>query len=205
MSVKRSFDFVFALLLMVLMAIPAIISILWILTSSGRPIFYRQERMKTPQKSFMLWKFRTMTNVDKDAGVSGGHKESRITPEGRWLRKLRFDEIPNLWNILRGDMSFVGPRPPLRVYVERFPGLYAEVLKSRPGLTGLATLHYRKEEERLLAACETPEEADEVYSRRCVPKKAQIDIIYSRHSNICFDFLIVFQTMGTMFRRNYKP
>ena len=205
MSVKRSFDFVFALLLMVLMAIPAMISSVWILASSGRPIFYRQERMKTPQKAFMLWKFRTMANVDKDAGVSGGHKESRITPEGRWLRKLRFDEIPNLWNILRGDMSFVGPRPPLRIYVERFPDLYAEVLKSRPGLTGLATLHYRKEEERLLAACKTPEETDEVYSRRCVPKKAQIDIIYSRHSNICFDFLIVFQTMGTMFRRNYKP
>ena len=103
--------------------------------------------MKAPGVPFHLWKLRTMTVVREDSGVSGGDKAARITPVGRFLRRARLDEIPQLWNVIRGDMSFVGPRPPLRLYVERFPALYAEVLKSRPGITGLATLHFHAHEE----------------------------------------------------------
>ena len=97
---------------------------------------------------------------------------------GRFLRRSRLDEVPQLWNVLKGDMSFVGPRPPLRLYVERFPELYAKVLQSRPGVTGLATLVFHRHEEKLLAACRSAAETDAVYARRCVPRKARIDLIY---------------------------
>jgi lipopolysaccharide/colanic/teichoic acid biosynthesis glycosyltransferase len=111
------------------------------------------------------------------------------------------DEIPQLWNILRGDMSFVGPRPPLRSYVERAPALYAAVLRSRPGLTGLATLHFRRHEERLLARCFTPQETDSVYARRCVPRKARLDLIYQRRPNLCADVAILWKTVMQVVNR----
>ena len=104
-------------------------------------------------------------------------------------------------------MSFVGPRPPLREYVERFPELYAEVLKSRPGVTGLATIRFHKHEDRLLARCQTAAETDRIYTRICVPRKARLDLIYQRNQSTCYDFDLVFQTIGNLFRRrtSQKP
>ena len=148
-----------------------------------------------------MWKLRTMTVVAADAGVSGGDKAARITPTGAWLRARRLDEFPQLFNILKGDLSFVGPRPPLREYVERFPDIYGAVLKSRPGVTGLATLVYHRHEEMLLARCATPEETDAVYARLCVPRKARLDLIYQKHRNICFDIQLVIATIANLFRR----
>ena len=199
---KRLFDLFFASLLVVVLGpvILLLIGVIW--WKQGRPIFYVAERMKTPTDSFGLIKFRTMTVVDTDAGVSGGDKAMRITPLGATLRAKRLDEFPQLWNILRGDLSFVGPRPPLREYVERFPDLYADVLKSRPGVTGLATIRFHKHEERLLARCQTAEETDAVYARVCVPRKARLDLIYQRNRNVCYDLAIVFQTIGNLFRHN---
>ncbi|MFE3835859.1 sugar transferase [Pseudogemmobacter sonorensis] len=198
---KRLMDLVLALVLGGVLLLPGLALALWILVKSGRPVLYRSERMKTAQVPFDLWKFRTMTVSAADSGVSGGDKAARITPEGRILRRFRLDEIPQLWNILRGDMSFVGPRPPLRLYVERFPETYAQVLQSRPGLTGLATLRYHRHEERLLSACRTAEETDRVYSSRCVPRKAQLDGIYQRNRNICGDFVILLETARRVCRR----
>lgn len=198
---KRIFDLFFASLLVVILG-PIILYLIWVIwRKQGRPLFYVAERMKTPTESFGLWKFRTMTVVDEDQGVSGGHKDMRITPLGARLRAKRLDEFPQLWNILRGDLSFVGPRPPLREYVERFPDIYAEVLKSRPGVTGLATIRFHKHEDRLLARCSTPDETDDIYCRVCVPRKARLDLIYQRHQSTCYDFDLVFQTIGNLFRR----
>lgn len=197
---KRLFDLVLALVLAVLL-LPVTLGLsLWILIRSGRPVFYLSERMKTPDQPFQLWKFRTMRVSTGDSGVSGGDKTDRITPEGRILRRYRLDEIPQLWNILRGDMSFVGPRPPLRQYVERFPALYAAVLRSRPGVTGLATLRYHHHEERILAECHTPAETDSAYSRRCVPRKAHLDLLYQRNPGFCHDVMIVFETVLRVIR-----
>ncbi|MEX5728044.1 lipopolysaccharide/colanic/teichoic acid biosynthesis glycosyltransferase [Rhodovulum iodosum] len=198
---KRAFDVALALLLgVVLLPVLALVLLaIWVL--DGRPLFYVSERMRAPGRPFMLWKLRTMRPVDTDSGVSGGDKASRITRTGRALRKFRLDEIPQLWNVLRGDMSFVGPRPPLRAYVERFPALYGEVLKSRPGITGLATLTYHAHEERLLAPCRTPEETDAVYARACVPRKARLDLIYRRHASICYDIVLLARTAGRVLRR----
>jgi len=195
---KRLLDIAVATILLVLL-FPLIV---WIAVRlrvrEGPPVLYLSERMKTPEKSFRLWKFRTMTVVEDDEGVSGGNKRHRITPTGKWLRRYRLDELPQLWNVLRGDISFIGPRPPLRSYVEQFPELYGEVLKSRPGVSGLATLAYHKTEERLLARCRTAEETEEVYTRRCVPRKARLDLIYARRRNVCWDMRLMF---ATIFRR----
>ena len=198
---KRLFDLFFATLLIAVLGPILLLLLLWLLWKEGRPLFYVAERMKGVDQPFMLWKLRTMTVVDTDTGVSGGDKSARITRTGDWLRSRRLDEFPQLWNILKGDISFVGPRPPLRQYVEANPELYAEVLKSRPGVTGLASITYHKHEAALLARCETSEETDAVYSRLCVPAKARLDLIYQRHQNMCFDFDIVFQTIGNIFRR----
>ena len=199
---KRLFDLFFVTLLIVILAPVLLALLLWLLLREGRPVFYVAERMKGIDQPFNLWKLRTMTVVESDAGVSGVDKNTRITPTGAWLRGKRLDEFPQLWNILRGDLSFVGPRPPLREYVERYPEIYREVLKSRPGVTGLASISYHRHEAALLARCTTPEETDAVYTRICVPAKARLDLIYQRHQSMCYDFDLVFQTIGNLFRRN---
>lgn len=198
---KRVFDLFFVSLLLVILAPVLAGLLLWLLWKEGRPLFYVAERMKGVDQPFRLWKLRTMTVVDEDSGVSGGDKAARITPTGAWLRRRRLDEFPQLWNILRGDLSFVGPRPPLRQYVEAYPEIYAEVLKSRPGVTGLASITYHKHEDALLARCATPEETDAVYGRICVPAKARLDLIYQRNQSMCYDFDLVFQTIGNLFNR----
>lgn len=200
---KRLFDLTLALVTATVLALPFSLLVVVLLIREGRPIFYVSERMRAPGRPFRLWKLRTMTVVQADSGVSGGDKSSRITATGRFLRRSRLDEIPQLWNVLRGDMSFVGPRPPLRSYVERFPGLYGEVLKSRPGITGLATLRYHAHEERLIAECRTAAETDAVYSRRCVPRKAALDLIYQRHQSLCFDLSLIIETASRTFLRRF--
>lgn len=202
---KRLFDLFFASLLVVILAPVFVWLVAYILIKQGRPLFYAAERMKAPEEPFTLWKFRTMTVVPQDQGVSGAHKAARVTPTGAWLRRRRLDEFPQLWNILRGDLSFVGPRPPLREYVERFPEVYREVLKSRPGVTGLATIRFHHHEDRLLARCTTAAQTDDVYCRICVPRKARLDLIYQRNQSTCYDFDLVFQTIGNLFARRKRP
>ena len=192
---KRSFDLVLALLLTPLIATLFLIVLVTLIFNEGRPYVYAAERMKTPTRSFRLWKFRTMSVVEEDAGVSGGDKQARVTRMGRILRRTRGDELPQLWNIFRGDISFVGPRPPLREYVERFPEIYAEVLSVPPGVTGLASIHYHAHEDWVLSRCATPEETDAAYCRRCIPAKARLDMIYARHASVCFDLVLIWRTL----------
>ncbi|MDB6452680.1 sugar transferase [Falsirhodobacter sp. 20TX0035] len=199
---KRLFDLALVLMLVAVLAVPFGILCLALLVLEGRPLFYVAERMKAPGQPFALWKLRTMRPAGPgEAGVSGGDKADRISPLGQILRKTRADEIPQLWNVLRGDMSFVGPRPPLRQYVERFPNLYAQVLRSRPGITGLASLYIHRFEERILSACTTPEETDAVYCRRSIPRKARLDLIYQRHAGLRLDMALMAATLQRVLRR----
>ena len=195
---KRLFDILFALAILPLVAPVALVLALLLWLTQGRPLFYAAERMKTPTEAFRLWKFRTMTVVQADAGVSGGDKAGRITPMGRLLRRFRLDEVPQLWNILRGDISFVGPRPPLRQYVERFPEIYAQVLRQRPGVTGLASIHYHRHEEWLLARSQSAAETDRLYCSRCIPAKARLDLIYARHATVCLDLRLIGRTLARL-------
>ncbi|MFU8863917.1 MAG: sugar transferase [Rhodobacterales bacterium] len=194
---KRILDIVCALGLSMFLLPVALVIAVMILLIDGRPVLYKSERMKTPDQAFLLWKFRTMRPVEGDSGVSGGDKVDRISPMGRFLRRSRLDELPQLVNVLRGDISFVGPRPPLRRYVERCPALYNKVLQQRPGLTGLATLVYHRTEENLLASCLSAEETEAVYMRRCIPRKARLDLLYAAKRSILLDIRLM---LGTVFR-----
>ena len=188
---KRLFDLFWLALLAPILGSMLLVAIALVWLRQGRPIFFRSERMRAPDQPFDLWKLRTMSVDPADRGVAGGDKAARITPLGRILRRSRMDELPQMINILRGDLSLVGPRPPLREYVDRFPDLYAQVLRARPGVTGLASLVFAAHENRLLARCTTPEQTDAVYARICVPRKARIDMIYQRHQSVAFDFWLI--------------
>ncbi|MDG1280514.1 MAG: sugar transferase [Pseudorhodobacter sp.] len=202
---KRALDLVMVAILLVLVGLPFLCLLAVMLLVEGRPLFYVAERMKSPDQPFNLWKLRTMRPAGPERGVSGGDKRARITRFGAFCRRVRADEVPQLWNVLKGDMSIVGPRPPLRDYTDRFPELYRQVLQSRPGITGLASLRYHETEERLLAPCLDAAAVDHVYATRCVPRKARLDLIYQRHQSLCFDLVLIWET-GTrvLLRRVFR-
>ncbi|WP_090113918.1 sugar transferase [Limimaricola pyoseonensis] len=191
---KRMLDVTLALVLLALLWPVMIGLVLLLLVVEGRPIFFLHDRMSTPTRSFKLVKFRTMRCHGEAGGVTGGDKAGRISRLQRLLRRSRADELPQLWNVLRGDISLVGPRPPMPYYVEAFPALYAEVLKSRPGITGLATLRFHAHEEAILATCTSPEITDHVYRRRCVHRKARLDLIYQRRRTVWMDLRLIAET-----------
>jgi lipopolysaccharide/colanic/teichoic acid biosynthesis glycosyltransferase len=203
---KRLADIALALLAALLLAAPFALLLLLLWATQGRPLLHVSERMLSPIRPFRLVKLRTMTVAPDDHGVSGGDKQARITPLGHHLRRMRLDEIPQLWNILRGEMSFVGPRPPLRQHVERFPDLFANILQCRPGLTGLATLCFHAHEARLLSACRTPAETEAVYLRRCLPRKARLDLIYRQHRSLRMDLALLAATFLRLIQsRRHHP
>lgn len=202
---KRIFDFTFALILLVPLSVVMAVVALILLVAQGRPIFYAAPRMSAPGRTFTHLKFRTMLRQDGDSGVTGAHKHWRITPLGRFLRRSRIDELPQLFNILMGDMSFVGPRPTIREYVDRFPTVYGQILKSRPGVTGLATLIYHRHEDRILARCKTAEATEAAYARRCLPAKLKIDLIYQRNRTMALDLWIIWQTLRIVFYKDERP
>ncbi|SFA42105.1 Sugar transferase involved in LPS biosynthesis (colanic, teichoic acid) [Paracoccus halophilus] len=201
---KRAFDITFALLLLLPLSVVIVMVAVILLATQGRPLFYVAPRMRAPGEQFSLLKFRTMLREERDSGATGAHKHWRITPVGRFLRRTRIDELPQLFNILRGDMSFVGPRPPLREYVERFPMLYAQVLKNRPGVTGLATMIYHAHEDRIMANCKTAAATEAAYYRRCLPTKLRLDLIYQRRRSLRVDLWIICHTVMTVLIPNWQ-
>ena len=197
MTAKRFAD----LFLAAALALPAVglLVVLYAvaIVAHGRPVFYHGERMRAPGRTFRLVKLRTMTACPiGEQRVLGGDLRHRVTPFGGWLRRTRLDELPQLWNVVRGDMSFVGPRPPLQRFVEAAPEAYAEVLRNRPGITGLATVMVCTREERLLANCGTPAETDALYLRRCLPVKLRIDRIYARRRSLGLDAYVIYLTIA---------
>ena len=201
---KRAFDITFALLLLIPLSVVMLIVAAVLLLTQGRPLFYVAPRMRAPGQPFNLLKFRTMLRDEGDSGATGAHKNWRITRVGRVLRRTRIDELPQLFNILRGDMSFVGPRPPLREYVERFPKQYSAVLVNRPGVTGLATMIYHAHEDRIMASCQTAEATEAAYYRRCLPTKLRLDLIYQRRNNLRVDLWIIMNTVMTVILPNWQ-
>ncbi|MBT9385807.1 sugar transferase [Pseudooceanicola sp. CBS1P-1] len=192
---KRLGDLGLALLLLpVVLPLAAAIG-LGLRLLQGGPVLHRSTRIGRGGRPFRMLKFRTMRPDPADAGVSGGDKARRITCAGVWLRGSRADELPQLWNILIGDMSFVGPRPPLPRYVAARPALYARVLCCRPGLTGLATLRLGAWERRLLAPCRSAAETEARYLARCIPAKARLDLLYARRRSPALDLWILLATL----------
>lgn len=165
------------------------------LVSQGRPFFYRSKRMCSPTRTFRLWKIRTMAEpFHSQDGAAGGDTSDRVLPFGRFLRRTRLDELPQIFNVIAGDIRFLGPRPPLPRYVREYPELYENVLSVPPGVTGLATVMVHRRESRLLSGCATAAETDEVYRRACIPLKARLDILYRDKKCFGLDCWILLRT-----------
>lgn len=208
---KRAFDIVFSLILLVPLGVVMAVVAAVLLVAQGRPVLFVQWRMCSPTRAFPLIKFRTMVEAETEFGVTGADQHWRITPLGHFLRRTRLDELPQLLNILRGHMSFVGPRPPMPELVQAAPEVFAQVLRSRPGVTGLATLIYHRHEYRILRECRTAQETRDTYLRRCLPAKARIDLIYQQYRTLWLDLWIIASTLHTVvlhperpFRRSYR-
>lgn len=189
---KRLFDLIVSLLGLVLLSpLLLLIAALIKLTSPG-PVFYRQERMGRGFRPFQICKFRTMVvNADRLGGPLTAGRDPRITPIGHILRHTKLDELPQLWNVLVGDMSFVGPRPEVPKYVHMFRDDYHELLQVRPGITDLASLKYRHESE-LLAQADDPEAA---YITQILPDKIRLGKQYLRQQSLLFDMSLIARTL----------
>lgn len=187
---KRAFDIVFSLIgLLILSPVLALTGICVRLSSRG-PALFRQERTGRYGKPFTIYKFRTM--VLNHGGSSVSVKgESRITRLGSVLRKLKIDELPELWNILIGDMSFVGPRPDMPEYASRLQGEQRKILSVRPGITSPASLKYAREEEILSTVSDPLKHFDEVIW----PDKMEMNLRYVRSRTFIGDLILIIRTV----------
>jgi lipopolysaccharide/colanic/teichoic acid biosynthesis glycosyltransferase len=190
--VKRTLDVIAASLgLAGLSPLLAILAVLVKATSAG-PVFFRQERMGKDFRPFQILKFRSMTCERSGEGrliTCAG--DSRVTPIGRILRKAKLDELPQLINVVRGDMSLVGPRPEVRRYVDMFREDYREILQVRPGMTDLASIKFR-DEEAVLGGASDPEKE---YVTRILPEKIRLAKQYVRQASFLMDFRILWSTL----------
>jgi len=193
--IKRLFDILAAFLgLFVVLPLLLLAALLIKLDSSG-PVFFRQERMGRGFRPFLIYKFRTMKHsASASARQITVGKDPRITRVGRLLRKTKIDELPQLINVLKGDMSFVGPRPEVRKYVNLFRQDYIELLSVRPGITDLASLKYRDEGAVLTAAADP----DQEYVTRILPDKIKLGKEYVKRSSLCFDTWVIGKTLGKL-------
>lgn len=188
---KRIFD-VFASGCGLLVLSPLfLIMAIWIKLDSAGPVFYRQTRVGRGNKDFRLFKFRSMViGADKKGLITVGGRDPRITRSGYFIRKYKLDEFPQLINVFLGDMSLVGPRPEVRKYVDMYTTEQLHVLDVRPGVTSLASIRYRNEND-ILAAAEDP---DKCYIEKVMPDKLAIDLEYVANHSFCYDIKLIFMT-----------
>jgi len=189
---KRLFDILFSLILIVLLSPLMLFITIWIKCDSKGPVMFRQVRITTAGKEFRIFKFRTMVVDAEKLGtqVTVG-QDPRITRSGRFLRKLRLDELPQLFNVLAGDMSFVGTRPEVPHYVEQYtPEMWATLLLPA-GITSEASIEY-KDEDRLL---EGAEDVDRVYMEEVLPEKMKYNLRYLGRFQVLRDFVIMIETV----------
>ena len=192
---KRAFDIVCAALgLLVLSPVLLMCALLVGLTSPGGVLF-RQERVGKDGVPFTIYKFRSMRKDNAGLKISTS-SDSRITPVGRVLRKTKLDELPQLWNVLKGDMSFVGPRPEVREYTDLYTDEQRQVLLLRPGITGLASIRYRNEND-LLSASTDP---NRTYIEEVMPAKLALDLEYIPRACVSYDVWLILETRVTVVR-----
>lgn len=189
---KRLFDVFFAFVGLVVFApLGGVIALVIKLTDRG-PVLYRQQRVGLQGKLFEVLKFRTMiVGADKTGPSATQEQDLRITSIGRILRRTKLDELPQLWNVLKGEMSFVGPRPEVPRYVERYTPEQRQLLNYKPGITDLATLVFRDEEALLRSATDV----EEFYVKQCIPRKCRLNLQYARRSNLLEDVFIILETL----------
>lgn len=193
---KRLFDIIFSFLGLLILFPFLLLLAIFILFDSRGGVFYFQKRVGRNNCDFSLIKFRTMViGADKNGLITVGNNDIRITHVGKFLRKYKIDELPQLLNILTGDMSFVGPRPEVRKYVEMYNEEQRKVLRFRPGLTELASLEYFHENE-MLSKTNDPEK---IYIEEIMPHKLALNLKYIERQNFFFDLGIIFKTIAKIF------
>jgi lipopolysaccharide/colanic/teichoic acid biosynthesis glycosyltransferase len=195
---KRLFDIVVALIALLLLSPLLLLIALAVAASSSGGAFFRQVRVGKGGREFRLLKFRSMRIGSEAKGqLTVGGRDPRITPMGLVLRRTKLDELPQLWNILVGDMSFVGPRPEVPRYVAHYSMEQRQVLSVRPGLTGAASVEYIDENEVLGRAAD-PERA---YIEKVMPAKLALDLRYVRERSLLLDLRIMLATAARLLRR----
>ncbi len=193
---KRAFDLLGAALALVLLCPLLLLLALIIRLDSPGPVFFRQERVGRFGRPFRIHKFRTMVS---DAPALGPPltvgADARITRSGRWLRRTRLDELPQLIDVLRGDMSLVGPRPEVPGYVQHYPpALRERALAVRPGITDLSSLENLDEAARLAAAADPERE----YIQHILPIKLATAVDYAEHATLWSDLCVIARTLGVL-------
>jgi len=197
--IKRSLDFFFSIIFLIILIPFFIIIALLLIIDDGFPVMYRQTRVGKNGIHFKILKFRTMKkNADTFGKLTIGDKDPRVTKIGYVLRKYKIDELPQLWNIVKGEMSFIGPRPEVPEYVALYDAGQRDVLKVRPGLSDYASLDYINENE-ILSKYSTPEEA---YINIVMPQKLQLSLKYIHDMSLKTDFRITIKTIAKIIKNN---
>lgn len=194
---RRAFDLLLVVLLAPLLAIPALLVALLVFLDSPGPVIYRARRMGVGRRPFEMLKFRTMRNGSDGSPVSASD-DPRVTPLGQLLRSTRLDELPQVWNILRGEMSVVGPRPEDEAFVGAFSADYELILAVPPGLTGPSQLRFAATEARMLVDSNDPAGH---YAEALMPSKIALDLGYARNHTVRGDLAIIAQTLTLPFRQ----
>ncbi|MCI6415969.1 MAG: sugar transferase [Bacteroidales bacterium] len=189
---KRLFDIVCSFFGLVFLSWLFVFVALWVGLSSKGGVFYRQRRVGRCNRDFTIYKFRSMrVNSDSQGLLTIGGRDGRITKAGVFIRKYKLDELPQLFNVLRGDMSFVGPRPEVRKYVELYTEEQKKVLTVRPGITSLSSIKYRNENE-ILSRSDNPEQ---YYIDVIMQDKLAIELDYLEQRSLLTDIKVIFQTI----------
>ena len=192
---KRMFDICMACVGLVILSPVLIVVAVLVGTTSPGGVIFRQERIGKGEKPFTIYKFRTMRKDNGGLRITTS-ADGRVTPIGRVLRKTKLDELPQLWNVLKGDMSFVGPRPEVREYTELYDEEQRQVFLVRPGITGLASIRFRNENE-LLDASDDP---NRTYIEEIMPQKLALDLEYIPQASVMYDVQLILKTLLTVVR-----
>lgn len=198
MLVKRLFDIVVALVAVLLFLPIGLLVAIFIVCDSGWPILFKQKRVGWQGQEFVLYKFRTMANMPgAENGSFDAGNPYRVTRVGRWLRKTKLDEWLQFWNVLKGDMSIVGPRPEVKKWTMVYPDRWEIVHRVKPGITDNASLLFRHEEQ-LLSASPSPETT---YRDEILPQKLDLYIQYVNHHTLLSDVIIILKTARAVVHR----
>lgn len=189
---KRGFDIVMSVVGLLCLSPLFVLIAVWIVLDSRGGVFYKQQRVGLNNRDFALYKFRSMRpQADKGSLITIGGRDPRITRSGYYIRKFKLDELPQLINVLKGDMSIVGPRPEVRRYVDMYTAEQMQVLAVRPGITDLASIKYRNENELL----ETVSDPEEYYVKTIMPDKLAINLQYVQQQSFVSDLGIILRTL----------
>ncbi|MDM1460878.1 sugar transferase [Myroides odoratimimus] len=188
---KRIFDIISSGIGLIMLSPIFLFLAIWIKVDSQGPVFYKQVRVGKNGKDFKIFKFRSMRQgSDKQGLITVGGRDPRVTNSGYYIRKYKLDEFPQLINVFVGDMSVVGPRPEVRKYVDLYNEEQLRVLSVRPGITDIASIKYRNENELL----EKAEDPDKTYIEEIMPDKLKYNLEYINNASFIYDIKLIFET-----------